>query len=73
MSMQLELTVYGPQLGRLLADDLEEFAYALDEIKDQLGDKRLIFAGAEIAAMSPDPTGLVNFLRALAAVIEGAA
>lgn len=70
MSVQLEVSVYGPQLAGLLMNDDEELAYFLDTMaKDGLAD----VIGGDIAGLLPDPSTVVVFLRALADAIEATA
>lgn len=68
MSMQLEVTVYGPQLGEMLAGDPEELAYALKEMAGYDGDK----LGREVAEFMPSGHAdiVAAFLRHLAAAID---
>lgn len=70
MSVQLEVTVYGPELARLLRNDGEEFAYFLDTLTEHGSPAAL---GADIAVDMPDPASVVQFLRELADAIEAAA
>lgn len=69
--ISLDFSVSGVQLGRALANDAEEFVYALDEIADD----DTAYLGQEIAAQAPYGLSekIVVFLRALADQIEEAA
>ena len=70
MSIQLEVTVYGPQLAELLLNDDEELAYFLDTMA---GNGRADAVGKGVADLLPDAENVVTFLRALADAIEAAA
>lgn len=69
MSIELSLTVYGPQLATALMNDDEELAYALNTMAEDGNPARL---GANISDLIPDPAAVVVFLRALADAIEAA-
>lgn len=70
MSIQLELTVYGPQLAGALMNDDEELAYFFDDMaKNGVAD----VIGEGIAELMPDAANVVAFLRALATAIEASA
>ena len=70
MSIQLELTVYGPQLAGALLNDDEELAYFLDDMAKN-GDATRI--ASDIADLLPDAENVIAFLRNLAEAIEAAA
>lgn len=70
MSIQLSLTVTGGELGMALANDPEEFAYALEAMSEWDGEE----LGAEVAGYMPyqSPAVVAAFLRSLAEKIEEA-
>lgn len=67
MSIQLSVTVYGPQLVRELSNDGEEMGYFFNTLVDETRAERL---GGEISGYIQDPTEAVAYLRALADKIE---
>ena len=69
MSIQLELTVYGPQLATALMNDDEEFAYALNTMAED-GDP--VELGGTVAEYLPDADAAIKFLREFADAIEAA-
>ena len=69
MSIQLELTVYGPQLAGALMNDDEELAYFLDDMAKNGSAGRL---ASGMADLLPDAECVIVFLRALADAIEAA-
>lgn len=69
MSMELSLTVYGPQLANVLLGHDEELAYALNTFAEDGDPARL---GADIADLIPDADAVITFLRALADANEAA-
>jgi hypothetical protein len=68
MGIQIETTVYGPQLARELAAEPEEFAYALQELLDFDAAK----LGAEIYGdiSYGETDNIVGWLRSFADAIE---
>ena len=68
MGIQIETTIYGGTIGRALANDPEELAYALAEMSRD--DATLL--GTEIVASAPYGScdRIVTFLRCLADAIE---
>lgn len=74
MSIQLELTVTGPQLASALLGDEEEFAYALKEMAEFASTGTIMRLGEEIAGYTSDvaQSAIMDFLRALADAIEAA-
>lgn len=70
MSITFEVTVNGPQIGRALANDPEEFWYALAEIVEDDHIDRIATEIADHANFASE--GVVAFLRDLADKIEKA-
>lgn len=72
MSIQLELSVTGPQLASALLGDEEEFAYALKEMAEYAGPGTVSRLGEDIAGYlsGTDLSAIMDFLRALADAIE---
>ena len=70
MSIQLELTVYGPELARALAGDAEELAYFLQTLSE---DHSATDLGAEVADHGSDQANVADWLEELARAIRGAA
>lgn len=68
MSMQLEVTVYGPELARLLMNDAEEMAYFLKTMAD---DSDVDELGNDIAWHDCGRDDVAAWLRALADRIAG--
>ena len=73
MSIELSLTVYGPELGRALLNDEEEFAYALKEMAEN-APANMERVGRDIGdhLYGDDRDDVVNFLIALADAIGAA-
>lgn len=67
MSIQLSVTVYGPQLVRELLNDEEEMGYFFNTLVSESEAERL---GREISSYIQDPKETVAYLRALADKIE---
>lgn len=70
MSITFEVTVNGSEIGRRLANDPEEFWYALAEIADDHHIDRIATEIADNASFASE--GVVAFLRDLADKIEKA-
>jgi hypothetical protein len=68
MGIQIETTIYGPQIGRALAEDHEEFAYALGEMADN--DPVCLGAGIAATCAGGMAAEIVTFLRRLADAID---
>ncbi len=68
MGIQIETTVYGPQLARELATSSEEFAYALQELLDFDAAKLGAEVYGDITYGKTD--NIVDWLRAFADAIE---
>lgn len=68
MAIHLQISVSGPQIGRELADDPEELAYALTEMAAWDGAE----LGAQVAEMMPfgKAAEVAAFLRWMAEAIE---
>lgn len=68
MGIQIETTIYGDQIGRALANDPEELAYALKAMSEWDGAE----LGADIAAIYVwgTHTEIAAFLRAMADEID---
>lgn len=67
MSIQLSVTVYGPQLARELANDEEELGYFFNTL---VSESRAEMIGESISGYIQDPIETVAYLRALADKIE---
>jgi len=73
MSIQLSLTVYGPELGRALLNDEEELAYALKEMAgDAPADMARLGRDVGDHLYGDDRDSVVAFLLGLAGAIEAA-
>jgi hypothetical protein len=66
MGIQIETTVYGKQIGRELASNPEELAYALNAMSEWDGAN----LGSEVAAFIWSDTHVAAFLRSMADAID---
>lgn len=72
MTMQIETTVTGNQLGRLLAQDPEELGYALDAMRETMNSDLAVYANDLVLAHGSNVADLITFLRAFADAMQAA-
>jgi len=70
MSIQLELTVYGPELARALGNDAEELAYFLQTLSENHSATDL---GNEVAGYGQDQANVAEWLEELARAVRAEA